>query len=153
MAFAKLIRLKTGPTWICHLAGYRSGPVFISGSRHVPMSGNGVNDGMPVFFELLTSEAMPEVRVVLGHFMFVYIHPYPDGNGRMARFLMNTMLATGGYPWTVIPMERRADYMAALEVASVKQDIVPFAKFLGQVVKSGMEGNAAKPPKLPSSWQ
>jgi hypothetical protein len=36
------------------------------------------------------------VRVVLGHFIFVYIHPYMDGNGRMGRFLMNVMLAGGG---------------------------------------------------------
>jgi Fic family protein len=43
------------------------------------------------------------VRVVLGHFVFVYIHPYIDGNGRMGRFLMNLMLASGGYPWAVIP--------------------------------------------------
>jgi Fic family protein len=35
------------------------------------------------------------------------VHPYPDGNGRMARFLMNPMLASGGYPWTVVRMEDR----------------------------------------------
>jgi len=39
--------------------------------------------------------------MVLGHFVFVYIHPYLDGNGRIGRFLMNLMLAAGGYPWTV----------------------------------------------------
>jgi Fic family protein len=36
------------------------------------------------------------VRAVLGHQLFGYIHPYPDGNGRMARFLMNVLLASGG---------------------------------------------------------
>ena len=59
------------------------------------------------------------VRVVLGHFMFVYIHPYMDGNGRMGRFLMNLMLASGGYPWTIVPFESRADYMAALDSANI----------------------------------
>jgi len=43
----------------------------------------------------------PGVRAVLGRWLFGYIHPYPDGNGRMARFVMNAMLASGGYPWTV----------------------------------------------------
>ena len=52
--------------------------------------------------------------------MFVYVHPYPDGNGRMGRFPMNVMLAAGGYPWIVIPIERRDAYMAALEDASVR---------------------------------
>jgi len=41
------------------------------------------------------------VRAVLGHWLFGYIHPYPDGNGRMARFLMNVVLASGGYSWTI----------------------------------------------------
>ena len=45
-------------------------------------------------------------RAVLD-WLFGYIHPYPDGNGRMARFLMNAMLASGGYPWTVIRVEDR----------------------------------------------
>jgi len=72
----------------------------------------------------------------LGHFIFVYIHPYVDGNGRMGRFLMNTMLASGGYPWTVIPVERRDAYMAALEAASVDQNIGPFADFLAELVNA-----------------
>ena len=89
---------------------------------------------MPAFFDLLMNEPEPSVRVVLGHFVFVYIHPYMDGNGRIGRFLMNVMLAAGGYPWTVIPLEKRNDYMDALENASVSQDIKPFAIFLGSLV-------------------
>jgi len=77
---------------------------------------------------------------VLGHFVFVYIHPYMDGNGRMRRFLMNVMLASGGYPWTVVPLEGRDDYMRALESASVKQNIEPFASFLGGLVRERLEG-------------
>jgi len=42
------------------------------------------------------NEADPAARIVLGHFIFVYIHPYFDGNGRMGRFLMNVMMAAGG---------------------------------------------------------
>lgn len=59
---------------------------------------------MPCGFELLSEQQEPAVRVVLGHFIFVY--PYFDGNGRMGRFLMNVSLASGGCPWTVIPVER-----------------------------------------------
>ena len=71
---------------------------------------------------------------MLGHFVFVYIHPYIDGNGRLGRFLMNLMMASGGYPWTVIPVEKRGEYMASLESASVKEDIVPFATLLAELV-------------------
>ena len=68
------------------------------------------------------------------HFIFVYIHPYFDGNGRMGRFVMNLMMASGGYPWTIVPVERRDEYMQALEAASVNQDIVPFTKFLASLI-------------------
>jgi hypothetical protein len=130
------------------LAGYRSAPVYIRRSMHVPPNSEAVRDAMPVFFEMLTQEAEPSVRVVLGHFIFVYIHPYMDGNGRIGRFLMNAMLAAGGYPWTVVPLERRDAYMAALEEASVRQNIVPFADFLGHLVKDGVRGKpVAKLPK------
>ena len=117
------------------LAGYRNQPVYIRKSRHVPPRGQAVRDLMPALFTLLNDEKEPAVRAVLGHFFFVYIHPYSDGNGRMGRFLMNVMLASGGYPWTVIPHETRNDYMAALEEASVGKNIEPFTRFLAERVQ------------------
>jgi hypothetical protein len=122
------------------LAGYRNDQVYIRRSLHVPLSPPAVREAMPVFFELLEAEEEPAVRVVLGHFMFVYIHPYMDGNGRLGRFLMNVMLAGGGYPWTVVPVEQRDAYMAALEEASVRQDILPFGRFIGNLVSDAMAG-------------
>jgi fido (protein-threonine AMPylation protein) len=122
------------------LAGYRNGQVYIRQSMHVPLNREAVRDAMPVFFDLLTEETDSAVRVVLGHFIFAYIHPYMDGNGRMARFLMNTMMAAGGYPWTVIPLSERKAYMAALEKASVGEDIDPFADFLATLVGKGLAG-------------
>ena len=98
---------------------------------------------MPALFDLLENETEPSVRAVLGHWLFGYIHPYPDGNGRIARFLMNVMLASGGYPWTVIRVERRAAYLAALERASVFQDIGPFAQFVADQVRSSLDKQAS----------
>ena len=121
------------------LAGYRNQPVYIRKSMHVPPRYEAMRDLMPAFFTLLIDEEEPAVRVVLGHFFFVYIHPYIDGNGRMGRFLMNVMLASGGYPWTVIPVESRNNYMAALEEASVRQNIEPFSRFLAEHVQEGMK--------------
>ena len=94
------------------------------------MSAEAVRDCMPTFFDLLKAEKNPAVRIVLGHFIFVFIHPFLDGNGRIARFLMNVMMAAIGQPWTVIRVEQRNDYMQALEAASVQDDIRPFAAFL-----------------------
>jgi len=122
------------------LAGYRTDQVFISQSQHVPPNKDAVRDAMPVLFELLKNEEHAGVRAVLGHFIFVYIHPYMDGNGRMARFLMNVMLASGGYPWTVIPVEERKTYMSSLEKASAKGDIKPFVLFITKLVKESLKG-------------
>ena len=64
----------------------------------------------------------------------VYIHPYMDGNGRTARFVMNSQLVTAGYPWVVVPVERRQEYMSALEQASVEENIEGFARFIGSLM-------------------
>jgi hypothetical protein len=58
----------------------------------------------------------------------------------MGRFLMNLMMASGGYARTVIPVGDRKIYVEALEKASVGEDIVPFADFLSGLVKKGLAG-------------
>ncbi len=112
------------------LAGYRRHPVYIRRSMHVPSNFSAVPDLMHTFFDLLKHEMEASVRIVLGHFFFVLIYPYMDGNGRIGRFLMNVMCASGKYPWAIITVERRQQYMNALEEASVKQNIIPFCDFL-----------------------
>jgi Fic family protein len=90
---------------------------------------------MEALFDLLEKEKESAVRAVLGHWLVGYVHPYPDGNGRMARFLMNAMLASGGYPWTVVRVDDRSQYLACLETASVEMNVRPFATFLAERVK------------------
>ncbi len=126
------------------LAGYRNHFIYIQGSRHVPPRWEIVPDAMDAFFDLLEGEKEPAARIVLGHWLFGFIHPYPDGNGRIARFLMNAMLASGGYPWTVIRVEDRDVYMKSLESASVQMNIEPFAKFIAERVTRSMEKAAQK---------
>lgn len=116
------------------LIGYRRQPVYIKSSLHVPPPWPAVPDCMAAFLDLLQGEDHAAVRAVLGHFVFVYIHPYADGNGRLARFLMNAMLASGGYPWTIVPVSRRQPYMEALEEASVRENIQPFTEFLAGLI-------------------
>lgn len=116
------------------LVGYRTHQVYIRNSMHVPLNPDAVLDAMTTLSALMKEEEHAFVRAVLGHFFFVYIHPYMDGNGRTARFTMNSQLVTGGYPWVVVPVERRDEYMASLEKASVEEDIEPFVRFICSLV-------------------
>jgi hypothetical protein len=122
------------------LAGWRQHLVYIKNSSHVPVSWEALPDAMEAYFESLREEKDARVRAVLGHFVFTWIHPMPDGNGRCGRFIMNCMLASVGAPWTVIPVARRDDYMKALETASQRHDIRPLTSLIVELSK-------AKPPR------
>lgn len=106
-------------------------------TKNTTLNPEAVRDVIPALFELLRSEEDAGVRAVLGQFIFVYVHPYMDGNGRIGCFLFNTMLASGEYSWAIVPVERRNAYMAALERASVDGGIQDFARFLGALVEKG----------------
>ncbi|MGO4393438.1 hypothetical protein AB4Z46_18950 [Variovorax sp. M-6] len=77
--------------------------------------------------------------------MFVFIHPDMDGNGRLGRFIMNTMLTSGGFPWTVLRLEDRDRYMDPLNAASGKSDVKPFAAFVAQSLAAA-KNMQAEPP-------
>src|SRR6267143_394307 len=134
------------------LAGYRNNAVYLRTSRYAPPRWEAVRDAMPAFFDLLEKESEPSVRAVLGHWLFGYIHPYADGNGRMARFLMNVMLASGGYPWTVIRVRDRNAYLAALDRVSIDMDIKPFTTLIGQRVRWALERHELKFPDRAEKW-
>ena len=112
------------------LMGYRRSNVFISNSRHVPPAADQVGECMDTLFTLIANEPHPGVRATLGHLFYECIHPYMDGNGRTGRFLMNALFAAGGYPWTIVPVERRDDYIGAMVKGSESRDAAPLAQFL-----------------------
>ncbi len=115
------------------LAGYRNAQVYIRNALYVPPAAEAVRGCMLALMELLEKEEHPGVRAVLGHFIFVFIHPYMDGNGRLGRFIMNYFLVTGGYAWTIVTVQRRQEYLDALEQASSYENIEPFAKFIAHL--------------------
>ncbi|MFI3261680.1 MAG: Fic family protein [Rikenellaceae bacterium] len=115
------------------IIGYRSNQVYIRNSMHTPLNPDALRDAMESLFKLIAEEDDARVRAVLGHFIFTFIHPYMDGNGRTGRFLMNVMMASGGYDWLIIPVNRRNEYMTALEKASVERNILPFVAFLNSI--------------------
>jgi Fic/DOC family len=117
------------------LAGWRQHPVFLQNSAHVPVSWEALPDATEAYFDCLREEPDPRVQAVLGHFVFTWIHPMPDGNGRCGRFIMNCMLASAGFPWTVVPVGRRDEYLKALEAASERHDIKPLSALIFELSK------------------
>jgi hypothetical protein len=59
-----------------------------------------------------------------GSLLFLFIHPYMDASRRMARFLMNVMMAAGGHPWTIVRTTRKKAYLDSVEAASAEQNSV-----------------------------
>jgi len=113
------------------MRGWRATSVFIRQSRHGPPAPEKVGRYMAQFIEQTKGlDAGPITQAVLMHWGVVHIHPFMDGNGRLARLLMNYMLGTSGLPWTTIRAEERGAYFRALERAHIDDDFAVLAEFL-----------------------
>ncbi|MEA3494440.1 MAG: Fic family protein [Bacteroidota bacterium] len=99
---------------------YRKIRVFISGSEYKLPNPNEVPGLMKRFVEKYKIQE-PDKHIVeiatLIHKDFVFIHPFIDGNGRIARLLMNLILIKYGFPITIIPPVLRMEYINMLEKA------------------------------------
>lgn len=99
---------------------YRTVDVLISGSAHneeLP-SFHDVPSKMAAFIASLAQQRRdlhPVEYAAVLHLDFVRIHPFEDGNGRVARLLMNHALLRAGYPPVVISPRFKHEYIQALE--------------------------------------
>ena len=99
---------------------YRKVPVFISGSQYSVSPVAEIGKRMKQLVQWYNNNENKLHPVVLAaelHKRFVYIHPFIDGNGRMARLLMNLSLMRNDYNIAIIPAVTRAEYISALEQA------------------------------------
>ena len=99
---------------------YRKVPVFISGSRYSVSPVAEIDKRMKQLVQWYNNNENKLHPVVLAaelHKRFVFIHPFIDGNGRMARLLMNLSLMRNDYNIAIIPAVTRAEYISALEQA------------------------------------
>lgn len=83
----------------------------------------------------------PIAVATIAHYNLVRIHPFGDGNGRVARLLMNAILLRAGYLPSIIPLERRAGYLEALHQADGgRRDLAPLARIVADGVLLSLAG-------------
>jgi Fic family protein len=117
---------------------YRVHNVRITGANFTPPDFSKV---IPLVDDLLEKiRKMKEHRIALAsylHYRFVWIHPFSDGNGRVARLLMNLYLMRYGYPPTVLKKQDRRKYYNYLNKAN-DGNLGPFVNFIAKAVDASL---------------
>jgi len=112
---------------------YRDIPVVISGSNYPVTKVESIQSEIEGLCKWINAERKkyhPVEFAALLHKKFVFIHPFKDGNGRVARLLMNTALVQDGYLPALIPPILRSDYIRLLEKAH--EDDRSFVNFIAE---------------------
>jgi Fic family protein len=125
-----------GITDTAALRGWRTTSVGLRGWRYVPPNPKKVPDlisGLERFFAQQPLSAV--ARALLLHLELVTIHPFLDGNGRLARLLMNHVLLGSGLPWVTVRSDERVPFFRSIERAQVDGETAPFARFLWHLIQ------------------
>ena len=127
---------------------YRSVEVSISGSDYAPPGPESVPSEMAEFSTWLAGVSTPSddefaslsglIAAATAHTWFVTIHPFIDGNGRVARLLMNLVLMRYGFPIAIISKEDRFRYYDALELSQTS-DLTPLMVLLAECIEESLE--------------
>ncbi|WP_276819189.1 Fic family protein [Mailhella massiliensis] len=110
---------------------YRGSRIFVTGSAHKFPSPEEVPALMKEFVEQAPrwrEMYHPVEYAARLHQRLVAIHPFVDGNGRVARLLMNLALLQSGHLVTVIPPVLRSEYIETLETSH--RHMTPFILFI-----------------------
>lgn len=121
---------------------YRSVDVYISGAQHTPPSPNEMYRQVKNFYADLAEKSQKLNPIELAawtHAEFVKIHPFPDGNGRTSRLIMNYQLMANGLPAISIAKENRLDYFKTLEAYAVDGNVAPFANMIAALADQQLD--------------
>ena len=127
---------------------YRTVSVEIGGSDYRPPGPDSVPSQMNDFSSWLSGVSVPTaatfasvtglLAAAAAHTWFVTVHPFIDGNGRVARLLMNSILMRYGFPIAIISKEDRLRYYDALE-ESQASDLTPLCVLIAECIEESLE--------------
>lgn len=115
---------------------YRNVDVYISGAQHTPPTPSEMYKQVKNFYSDLLWKVSKLNQIELAawtHTEFVKIHPFPDGNGRTSRLIMNYQLMTSGFPPISIAKENRLEYFNTLEAYAIEGNLAPFAEMIAEL--------------------
>jgi Fic family protein len=122
---------------------WRDMPVIVTATDYkfpAPSEIEGLMDGLGQWAASGRDIMHPVAFAAMLHLKFVTIHPFIDGNGRVARLLMNAALIQDGYMLAVVPPILRPDYLSTIRAYQRMGDAAPFCEFIaGRVLESERE--------------
>ncbi|MDE1873215.1 MAG: Fic family protein [Thaumarchaeota archaeon] len=113
-----------------HGAGFTP-PLFYDIPKHMKELVHLINNN--------ADELRPIEHAAQVHYDFVWIHPFEDGNGRIARLLMNLLLVRNDYPFTVIKQVEKPKYLRTLKEMDIEGDFEPFLIFVARSVEQTLD--------------
>ena len=110
---------------------YRNINLSIKGSNHTPCDYIKVYDRMKKYYDTLAFYEGTDIqKAAYAHLQIAKVHPFLDGNGRLARLVMNYMLIKAGYLPINVPRRDMQVYFNLLEEFKVNKTQVPFEEFI-----------------------
>lgn len=114
---------------------YRNVDISVKGSNHTPPSYVKVYDRMEKYINYIAEGPKEDVFEYISycHLQLAKIHPFLDGNGRLARLVLNYELMSNGFAPVIITADERDKYHTVLEQFKVEKEITPFKDYLKEL--------------------
>ncbi|MDE1725547.1 MAG: Fic family protein, partial [Thaumarchaeota archaeon] len=127
---------------ISDAGNYRSSDLIVRGAGFTPPPPHEISNFMVSLVDLINNnpdELTPIELAAQVHYDLSWIHPFSDGNGRVARLLLNFVLLRHGYPFTIIQAVERNTYLRTLRHMDTTAEIEPFVIYVARCVEQTLD--------------